>query len=148
MNLKCCATDYDTWHKRNCKKGCPENKYWISCTKYPTRCSNGKKFNYKKFVGNCNDYCNVCGQDDCYMHTNKCRYEDKCYVKCSHYNKDCQCAKCNDKYMRCYYKCKGKNTCCNNINKPLDPRKPCLFGTVGVIYPIINQNIHPCGPCN
>lgn len=128
MNRKCCSTDYKTWHHKHCKKSCPDNKYFISCTSYPTQCKNGKVFKYRKYVN--------------------CGIQDPCYLKCSHYNKDCQCEECNEKYMRCYYKCKGKNTCCNNVNKPLNPNKPCLFGTIGVIYPVINQNMYPCGPCN
>lgn len=38
--------------------------------------------------------------------------------------------------------CQGKHISCNNVNVPLNPKKPCLQGTIRVIYPIINQNMY------
>lgn len=126
MNRDCCCTDYKTWYNKTYRRDmceCPDQKYFIAFA-CPARCKDGKVFKYKKYERSCN--------------------EDKCYTKCSKYNRDCQCEECNDRYMRCYNKCKGKEISCNNINVPLDPKKPCLFGTIGVIYPIINQNMYLC----
>jgi hypothetical protein len=85
-------------------------------------------------------------------------YQDPCYVKCSKYNKCCQCIQCNNKYNACYQKCQHKcreqsNTYINNIchcercyknNTVAQPLSQCLFATTGVIYPLVNNMVHPC----
>ena len=124
------------------------------------------------------------------LRNNHC-YQDPCYLKCSKYNKCCQCTACNNKYNACYQKCQNKckevwrsygpyttcntyrdNTCnckkcnnnynacnkynnintnnystCNNgliSNAAIRPLQPCLFATTGVVYPLVNNDVHRC----
>lgn len=159
---------YDSYYNQcsynnfyNCTKP-SKVKYTKPCKK-PSRCTPPNQVI---------DLCNIRE-----LRKNRC-YQDPCYLKCSKYNKCCQCIQCNNKYNACYQKCQNKcreqskyntyntchcdrcyknnncnknNTChcdrcyntCNN-NTVAQPLSQCLFATTGVIYPLINNTVHPC----